>query len=258
MVTAEPDYVRTNQQEWDRMAHEWVAMGERAWAGEPSWGIWGIPESELELLPADMSGMDAVELGCGTGYVSAWMIRRGARVVGLDVSARQLATAQRLAAEHQRHLPLVQANAETVPLRDGSFDFAVSEYGAAIWADPYKWIPEAWRVLRPGGELVFLGNHPLVMLTQPRDADQPTSRNLLYPYFGLHRIDWDDGQARGTEFNLTISGWHRLFEDVGFEFVSYHELQSPGEGPDMNFFTSADWAHAYPSEQVWKVRKPSR
>ena len=39
-----------------------------------------------------------------------------------------------------------------------SFDLAISEYGAAIWADPYKWIPEAARLLRPGGQLIFLGN----------------------------------------------------------------------------------------------------
>jgi SAM-dependent methyltransferase len=63
-----------------------------------SWGNWSVPETELHLLPEDMSGMDAIELGCGTGYVSAWMARRGARVTGIDVSAEQLATARRLMA----------------------------------------------------------------------------------------------------------------------------------------------------------------
>ena len=131
-----PDYVLTNRTHWDKWAHEWVAMGERAWASEPSWGMWGIAESELRLFPADMTGMDAIELGCGTGYISGWMIRRGARVVGIDNSERQLATARRLAKHHGVELELIHGNAETVPYPDASFDFAVSEYGAAIWADP--------------------------------------------------------------------------------------------------------------------------
>jgi ubiquinone/menaquinone biosynthesis C-methylase UbiE len=58
----------------------------------------------------------------------------------------------------------VRAAAEAVPLRDASFDLAVSEYGAAIWADPFTWIPEAARLLRVGGELVFLANSLLFVL----------------------------------------------------------------------------------------------
>ena len=96
-----PEHVKVNRAYWDESAANWVAMGERAWnLDEPDWGIWQIPESELGMLPRDMAGMDAIELGCGTGYVSAWMARRGAKVVGIDNSAQQLATARRLATEH--------------------------------------------------------------------------------------------------------------------------------------------------------------
>lgn len=71
------EHVTTNREYWNGKAHGWVAAGERAWAAaEPSWGIWNVPESELRLLPIDMRGMKAVELGCGTGYVSGWMARR--------------------------------------------------------------------------------------------------------------------------------------------------------------------------------------
>lgn len=254
-MTGLPEYVARNQANWDKAAPDWVAAGERNWAGEPNWGIWEIPESELGLLPDDMTGMDAVELGCGTGYVSAWMARRGARVVGIDVSEKQLATARRLAQEHGVDLELIQGNAESVPYPDGSFDFAISEYGAAIWADPYKWIPEAWRLLRTGGELVFLGNHPFVLLAQYHDSDAPAGRELINPYFGMHRTDWHEGGEHGTEFNLTISEWMRLFSETGFQVEWYHEIQAPTGGEEVRFFASADWAHDYPSEQVWKLRK---
>ena len=66
----------------------------------------------------------------------------------------QLRTARALQDEHDLHFPLIHGNAESVPLPDASFDLVVSEYGASIWADPYRWIPEASRLLRPGGLLV--------------------------------------------------------------------------------------------------------
>ncbi len=251
-----PDYVVKNRLLWDGQADDWVAAGERSWAAEPTWGIWATPESELGLLPEDMTGMRTIELGCGTGYVSAWMIRRGATAVGIDNSERQLATARRLAAEHDVDIELVHGNAECVPYDDASFDFAVSEYGAATWADPLEWIPEAARLLVSGGELVFLGNHPLVGLTQALDSDAPVNKTLQNPYFGMHRIDWrEPNGTQGTEFNLPISEWLRLFDRTGFDLVAYHELRAPRPGPDVRFYVTADWAYDYPSEQVWKLRK---
>ena len=51
--------------------------------------------------------------------------------------------------------PLIHASAEQIPLADATFDLVISEYGASIWCDPYRWIPEAARLLRPGGLLVL-------------------------------------------------------------------------------------------------------
>jgi SAM-dependent methyltransferase len=254
-MPAFPDYVANNQSHWNRQAGDWVEAGERNWAGEPNWGMWGIPESQLGLLPEDMTGMDAIELGCGTAYVSAWMTRRGASVVGVDVSEEQLVTARRLADEHGLDLDLIHGNAEEVPCPDESFDFAISEYGAAIWADPYKWIPEAWRLLRPGGELVFLGHHPFVITHDDFGDGQPAGWKLVNPYFGMHRMDWEDDGNLGTEFSLPISEWFRLFRDTGFDVIDYLELRALVPSDEVRFFVRADWAHDYPSEQVWKVRK---
>ena len=79
-----PDYVARNRQVWTSRASEYEGPGRALWAShEPLWGMWNLPESELGLLP-DVNGCDTLELGCGTAYVSAWLARRGARVVGLD------------------------------------------------------------------------------------------------------------------------------------------------------------------------------
>lgn len=252
------DHVSENRRHWNEVAADWVTGGEQAWGAEvPEWGIWRLPESEVSLLPADMTGMDAVELGCGTGYVSAWMAARGARVTGVDVSEGQLATARRLAQVHGADITFVHANAEQLDFADASFDFAVSEYGAAIWCDPYVWIPEAWRILRPGGHLVFLGHHPMTILTyDERGSD--CDFTLHRPYKGMHRSDWTEVEIDpgGIDFNLTFSAWLALFRDIGFDVLDYRELFAPDTATGDRFTIPVEWAKRYPSEQVWFLAKP--
>lgn len=251
-------HVAVNRRHWDAMADEWVADGERSWASdEPTWGMWEITEAELQLLPGDLDGIDAIELGCGTAYWSGWLARRGARVTGIDTSARQLETARRLAAEHGEDLTLIHGDAEAVPYPDASFDLALSEYGAAIWCDLERWIPEAHRLLRPGGTLLFLGCHPLAMVCQPPDGSGPATERLERSYFGLGTLDWRDAQEDpgGIEFNLPISAWVALFRRTGFDVVDYREVRAPDPSSEVRYFASAAWSHRFPSEQIWKLRK---
>jgi SAM-dependent methyltransferase len=202
-----PDHVRRNRAEWDTWAVDFVANGERSWRlapGDEKWGTWDIPEREVHLLPDDLEGRDAIELGCGTGYISAWLARRGAKPVGIDNSEAQLATARRLQAEHGIDFPLLHGNAEHVPYPDASFDFAISEYGASIWADPYAWIPEASRLLRPGGRLIFLINATLLMLCMP-DEDRPATNELLRPLAAC-TVSSGPRTTRSTSRSATATG----------------------------------------------------
>jgi ubiquinone/menaquinone biosynthesis C-methylase UbiE len=252
-----PEHVRENRAYWDGMAAEWVSEGELSWRQKnPTWGIWGIPESQLELLPTDMTNMKAIELGCGTAYVSAWMARRGAEVVGIDNSSDQLSTAERLMTEHGISLSLIHGNAETVPCPDAFFDFAISEYGAAIWCDPEIWIPEAHRLLKPGGVLTFIGTHPMALVATPVNGAN-CDEHLHRPYFGIRKVDWRDVEIDpgGIEFNLTLSAWLQLFRETGFEVINYHELQAPTDVVETQFNIPASWAKNWPSEQVWQLRK---
>jgi SAM-dependent methyltransferase len=250
-----PDYVAANRAAWQAHTPAYAASGRRRWASaEPTWGIWNVPESHIGLLP-DLAGKDTLELGCGTGYVSAWMARRGARPVGLDPTWAQLDSARRFQQEFGLHFPLVCGIAETLPFPDASFDLVISEYGAAIWSDPYRWIPEAARVLRSGGDLVFLGNSTLLMLCAEDDEDTPASPRLLRPQRGMHRFDWPD--TTEVEFHLSHGDWIRLLRDQGLEVLALVELY-PGEGATTNVgFVDADWARRWPSEEVWKARRRS-
>jgi SAM-dependent methyltransferase len=251
-----PDHVRRNRAEWDVLAAEYVAPGERNWRlapGDESWGVWDIPERDVHLLPDDLDGLDTIELGCGTGYVSAWLARRGARPVGIDNSEKQLETARRLQAEHGIEFPLIHGNAEAVPLPDASFDLAISEYGASIWADPYRWVPEAARLLRPGGRLTFLINATILMLCMPEQDGIAATNEMVRPYFGLHRLEWPDDDS--VNFALGYGDWIRLLRSSGFEVEDLIELRPP-EGATTRYpFATLDWARRWPTEEVWQARK---
>lgn len=250
------DHVLVNRASWDADAPNWVERGRRSWSGEPSWGIWSVPEADLGILP-DVDGIHAVELGCGTGYVSAWLARRGARPVGLDNSFGQLSTARALQDEFDIPFPLVHGNAERTPFRDATFDLAISEYGAAIWCDPYAWIPEAARIVRPGGRLIFLGHSPLVMLTYPEDDDEvPATETLHRAQFGMHRFVWHEDDHLAIEFVIPHGEMIRLLHSSGFEVEDLIEIRAPANAvTPSDPLATAEWARRWPTEEAWKARK---
>lgn len=248
------DHVLSNRARWDADAPNWVEAGHANWTqDEPHWGIWQVPEEELQVLP-DVAGLDVVELGCGTGYVSSWLARRGARVVGLDNSREQLATARRFQQEFGLDFPLVHANAEAVPLESERFDLAISEYGACLWCDPYRWVPEASRILRPGGRLIFLTNSVFAMLTVPDlEVDGPAGDRMIRDYFGMHRFDWPDDP--GIEFHLGYGDWIRVLRANGFEVEDMVEVRPSDGSLTRHPFVTLEWSRRWPCEEVWKARK---
>lgn len=244
-------YVAANRQHWGELAPRYADAGRRSWASEPTWGIWGVSEAQAGLL-GDVAGKDTLELGCGTGYVSSWLARRGARAVGIDPTWEQISNARGFQREFSLDYPLVSAVAEQLPFGDNSFDFAISEYGASIWSDPYRWVPEAARVLRPGGELVFLLNSVLLMLCVPDYEGELAGTELRRPQFGMHTFTWPDDDS--VEFHISHGDWIRLLRANGFEIVDLVELRPPDDASTSYDFVSLEWARQWPTEEVWKAR----
>jgi SAM-dependent methyltransferase len=243
-----------NREDWTKANAEYTdAKASADWAKEEiDWGMWGAPERELGIL-GDVAGLDVVELGCGTAYFSAWLARRGARPVGVDVTPAQLATARRCQQQTGLDFPLLEADAVATGLPDASFDLALSEYGASIWCDPYRWVPEAHRLLRPGGRLVFLRNSTLVILCSP-DTDDPAGTTLQRPQRGMHRFQWPDS---GVEFHLGHGDWVRLLREAGFEVLDLVEIfaRKDAETHPYYGYVTADWARQWPAEEIWVARK---
>jgi SAM-dependent methyltransferase len=252
-VTDLPQYVRQNVAYWTRANAEYTDKSAAdAWAeDEITWGVFGATESELNVL-GDVRNLDIIELGCGTAYFSAWLARRGARVVGVDPTPAQLETARRMQQETGIEFPLVEAIGEDVPFDDASFDLVHSEYGASIWADPYLWIPEAARLLRPGGRLILLRNATLQILCM---AMEGVEEELQRPQRGLRRVEWED--TGEVEFHLGHGEMLDLLRANGFQLERLIELFAPEDAKTHTYYTyvSVEWAQQWPSEEIWVARK---
>jgi SAM-dependent methyltransferase len=253
---ASPDWrgdAAKNAASWTDANREYTdANAETNWAlDEIHWGVWAVPEAELNVLP-DVAGLDIVELGCGTAYFSAWLTKLGARPVGVDITPAQLATARRMMEKTGIEFPLVEADAAETGLPDASFDIVHSEYGASIWVDPYRWIPEAKRLLRPGGRLIFLRNSTLVILCGIDEGG--TSETLQRPQFGMHRFEWADEE--GVEFHLAHGEWIDLLRANGFEIERLVEIQAPADAETHHYYSyvTAEWAKQWPCEEIWVCR----
>jgi SAM-dependent methyltransferase len=244
------DHVQRNREAWDSYAERYAGPGRAQWeANQPTWGIYSVPEADAGMLPPSVDGLDVIELGCGTAYVSSWLARRGARPVGIDNSPAQLETARRLQAEFGVEFPLHLGNAEQTPFPDESFDLA-------IWCDPYLWIPEAARILRPGGQLVFLVNGAILMLCAPDAEDEPATDRLLRDYFGMHRFEWPDDPS--VEFHLGYGDMIRLLRRCGFEVEDMIEVRPREDATTSHPYAPVEWARRWPAEEVWKALKRTR
>jgi SAM-dependent methyltransferase len=246
-----PDSIAANVAEWTQTNAQFTdKQAERAWQPQDlTWGVFGVREDAIGSPLGEVAGLDVVELGCGTAYFSAQLAHRGARPVGVDPTPAQLATARRMMEATGISFPLVEAPAERVPLPDASFDLAVSEFGASLWADPERWIPEAARLLRPGGRLVFLTNSFLSYLCAV--AEGGTSETLQRPQFGPSTIQWPGEQ--GIEYHLAHGAWIDLLRANGFEVERLIELKAPPEARAHEFYdyVTPEWAWQWPHEEIW-------
>ncbi len=247
-------HVRKNRRFWDRTSDEYQAEHARQLNrfDRPVWGIWGLPESRLRVL-GDVEGKDVLELGCGGAQWSICLARMGARPVGLDLSIAQLRHAERLMAGAGVSFPIVNADAERVPFADESFDIVFCDHGAMTFADPFATVPEAARVLRPGGLLAFNMLSAFAFVCWDTGGER-LGRRLQIDYFGMRA--WDE---ESVDFQLPYGEWIRLFRANGLEVEDLIEPRPPANAhTTYRDIADLQWARRWPMESIWKVRKRSQ
>ncbi len=165
----------------------------------------------------------------------------------------QLETAALLERELDVHFPLLCADVERLHFEPASFDCAISDYGASLWCDPQRWLPEAHRVLRPGGRLVFLTSSAFLLSCTPETSELPGDR-LVRDYFSRYRIEFPDEDG-AVEFHLTHGRWLELLREIGFVVEALIETQPASDAPARTHVATRDWARRWPSEEIWVARK---
>jgi len=245
-------HIRHNRAVWDRVSAGYDRRHAKSLSGRSAeaWGVFRIPESTLRLLGA-VRGVATLELGCGASRWSIALARRGARAVGIDLSARQLARARNLRAKAHLRFPLLRGSAERLPFRDRSFDLVFCDWGAMTFADPGRTVPECARVLRRGGAFVFATANPFRYMAHDFSRDRMT-RRLTRPYFGNERIDFGPGDT--VEFRRTYAGWVALFRANGFAIERLIEPR-PRLAQRTTYLSPSEvrWARSWPVETIWKL-----
>ena len=120
------------------------------------------------VLPQELKGKRILDLGCGAGrdcYALAQMVGEEGEVVGVDMTDEQLAVASRHIEYHREKFGYQRANThfkkgyierlDELDLADNSFDIIVSNCVINLSPDKENVLKEAYRVLKPGGELYF-------------------------------------------------------------------------------------------------------
>src|SRR5437764_15073005 len=193
MTSAQPDPVKQQvAAHWGRRAahfDEDFGHSIRTAAERAAW------DRIFDLVLAGCSGLDVLDAGCGTGFLSLELASRGHRVTGVDFAPAMPVDARRKAAEQSAAVRFEEADAEQLPFSPGSFDLVISRH--VLWTLPH---PEAaiheWiRVLRPGGRLAIVDGSQYNEATAPPQRENART-SAEYAAIG-DQLPFYGGRPRG-------------------------------------------------------------
>ena len=200
----------------------WNAMSDKWQEGIDKRGIWKRchREPELVLSPAELShlgnlsGVDVCVLGSGDNQVVFALAGMGGRVTSVDISERQLATAEKRATSLGLDVAFIRADVTDLSvIGDASFDVVYTGGHVSVWvSDIRKYYAEAARVLRPGGLFMINEYHPIRRMWLDGDkAPCPTHR-----YFNRGPYEFKSDQGlRQAEFHWTVADHIQAVIDAG-------------------------------------------
>lgn len=192
------------------------AVYEKVWGGHIHFGIYTRPDASFDAaifsakarvaaLAAAGAGSTVLEVGCGYGGTAAYLAKNhGVEVIASNLSLTQLVRTSppALAARSPR---FVAADYHDLPFRAGAFDAHISQEALVYARDKPRVFAEAWRVLKPGGRLVFTEQTTRAAALSGKQAD------ILAERHG-NRDFWD-----GDRFCCAI-------EAAGFDLLGHEDL----------------------------------
>lgn len=251
-----PEAARANLAWWDADAAEYLRThGDLLGETEFLWCPEGWREVDLGLL-GNVADTDVLEIGCGAAACGRWLRQAGARAVGMDLSGGMLDHAVAGNERSGMTVPLVQANAESLPFTDGCFDIACSAFGGLPFVPSLEVaFAEVARVLRPGGSWVFAVTHPLRWIFP--DDPGPAGLTVTQPYFDRTPYAEVDAAGRATyvEYHRTLGDFVRALQGAGFRLL---DIVEP-EWPAGNTHTWGQWSPLrgkfFPGTAIFRCRR---
>ena len=248
---------RASRSWWDADAEAYQAE-HGAFLGDADF-VWcpeGLREADARLLGA-VAGQRVVELGCGAAAAARWLATQGARVVGLDLSAGMLRQARLGENRSGVRVPLAQADAVRLPLRDGGVDIACTAFGAVPFVeDSAAVMREVYRILRPGGRWVFSVTHPMRWIF----LDDPGEGGLvaIHSYFDRRPYVEYDGTGAPTyvEHHRTLGDRIRELVAAGFVLTDLIEPEWPEGHEEIWGQWSPLRGRIFPGTAIFLAEKP--
>lgn len=188
------------------------------------------------LKPA--SGMRVLDIGCGDGFVTREIAAMGAETVGIDPSKDMIALAQKAAAPNERYV--VAAAEKMTFATDASFDAATVVLALQNIEHLERALAEAARVLRGGGRLCIVLNHPSFRIPKRSSwgwQDDVQYRRLdAYMSEARERIDMEPGKggagAHTYSFHRPLQVYVKALVKAGFvidgleEWISHKKSEA--------------------------------
>ncbi|WP_103354836.1 class I SAM-dependent methyltransferase [Amycolatopsis sp. CA-128772] len=170
-------------------------------------------------LAGDVAGRRILDVGCGSGPLSAALRDQGAVVTGIDQSAGMLAQARRLVGED---VDLRVADlAEPLPFGDAEFDDVMASLVLHYLRDWAPTLAELRRVLKPGGRLIASVNHPMMVnVTHRHEGPRP---DYFEPYTWTDEFELHGRKARMTFWNKPLHAMTDAFTAAGFRIAAISE-----------------------------------
>lgn len=188
-----------------------------------------------------VAGLNVLDLGCGAGYFSREMAKRGAkRVVGVDLSPNQIGHARRHEVDEGLGIEYRVGDAAGIVenLPAASFDLVTACVSLVDMPDPGRVICGAHRVLRDGGRLVFTNTHPVTDVTDRSWIRNPNGDKIalrIGDYFDETPFvtKWMNGRLKyefeTTGNNFTLERWMRWVIRAGFIIEDFVEPYASDE-----------------------------